>query len=82
MSNNVSNNHPLINNSNQYFYEKKYISISSEDRDFSKYPNSAEFEILFPQEYLMIYVPFAKIEIFIFPFSINPSYSLLNTNLL
>ena len=54
MSNNVSNNHPLINNSNQYFYEKKYISISSEDRDFSKYPNSAEFEILFPQEYLNV----------------------------
>ena len=54
MSHNVSNNHPIINNSNQYFYEKKYISISSEDRDISKYPNSSEFEILFPQEYLNV----------------------------
>jgi hypothetical protein len=54
MSHNVSNNHPIINNSNQYFYEKKYISISSEDRDISKYPNSSEFEIFFPQEYLNV----------------------------
>ena len=53
-NNNLSNNHPLIDNSNQYFYEKKYISISSEDRDCSKYPNSSEFEILFPQEYLNV----------------------------
>lgn len=52
--NNVYNNHPLINNSNQYFYEKKYVSIHSEDRDFSKYPNSAEFEIMLPQELLNI----------------------------
>ena len=32
MSFNTFNNHPLIPNSNQYFYEKKYISIHSEDR--------------------------------------------------
>lgn len=54
MSNTLFNNHPLINNSNQYFYEKKYISISSVDRDFAKYPNSAEFEVTFPQEYLNV----------------------------
>jgi hypothetical protein len=54
MSNTLFNNHPLINNSNQYFYEKKYISISSEDRDYTKFPNSAEFEIFLPQEYLNI----------------------------
>ena len=54
MSYTLSNNHPLINNSNQYFYEKKYISISSEDRDYTKFPNSAEFEIFLPQEYLNI----------------------------
>lgn len=46
--------HPLIKNANQYFYEKKYISIHSEDRDITKYPNSSEFEIILPQEYLNV----------------------------
>jgi len=54
MSYTVFNNHPLIKNSNQYFFEKKYVSINSEDRDITKYPSSAEFEILLPQEYLNI----------------------------
>ena len=54
MSNTVFNNHPLINNSNQYFLEKKYLSVHSEDRDITKYPNSSEFEILLPQEYLNV----------------------------
>jgi hypothetical protein len=54
MSNTIFNNHPLIKNSNQYFLEKKYISINSEDRDVTKYPNSAEFEMLLPQEYLNV----------------------------
>jgi len=54
MSNTVFNNHPLIKNTNQYFLEKKYISINSEDRDITKYPSSAEFEILLPQEYLNV----------------------------
>ncbi len=54
MSNTVFNNHQLIKNSNQYFLEKKYISISSEDRDVTKYPSSSEFEMLLPQEYLNV----------------------------
>lgn len=53
-NNNVFNNHPIIRNSNQYFYEKRYVTISSEDRDITKYPNSSEFEILLPQEYLNV----------------------------
>jgi hypothetical protein len=53
-NNNNNNNHPLIENSNQYFSERKYLSIHSEDRDFLKYPNSSEFEILLPQEYLNV----------------------------
>jgi hypothetical protein len=52
--NTVFNNHPLIKNSNQYFFEKKFVSIHSEDRDITKFPNSAEFEIFFPQEYLNV----------------------------
>ena len=52
--NNIFNNHQLIKNSNQYFLEKKYLSIHSEDRDITKYPNSSEFEIILPQEYLNV----------------------------
>jgi hypothetical protein len=54
MNKNISNHRPLTENSNQYFLEKKFISISSEDRDITKYPNSAEFEMLLPQEYLNV----------------------------
>ena len=35
----LNNNHPIIPNSNQYYFEKKYISIHSEDRDVIKYRN-------------------------------------------
>ncbi len=35
MSKHVFNGHPLIDNSNQYFFEKKFISIHSEDRDIT-----------------------------------------------
>ena len=69
MSNNVFNNHQLIRNSNQYFIEKKYISISSEDRDILKYPNSSEFEIFLPQEYLN--VASARLHSWSFPSNYN-----------
>ena len=42
---NLSSSHPLIPNSNQYYIDKKYVSIHSEDRDIIKYPRSGEFEI-------------------------------------
>jgi len=50
----LNNNHPLIPNSNEYFFERKYLSIHSEDRDVLKYPNSSEFEIQLPQDYVNI----------------------------
>ena len=53
-NNTLFNNHPIISNSNQYFYEKKYVSVHSEDRDYTKFPSSAEFEIKLPQELLNI----------------------------
>jgi hypothetical protein len=37
--------HPLITNSQQYVFQKKFISIHSEDRDILKYPISSSFEI-------------------------------------
>ena len=51
---NLNDNHPLIPNSNQYFLEKKYVSIHSEDRDVFKYRNPAQFEIELPQDYLNV----------------------------
>jgi hypothetical protein len=50
----LNNNHPLIPNSNQYLFERKFVSINSEDRDLTKYPNSSEFEIELPQDYVNV----------------------------
>jgi len=77
MSSTVFNNHPLINNSNQYFYEKKYISIHSEDRDLDKYPNSSIFEITLPQDYLNIAA--ARLYSWSFPSNYNV-FSVFNYN--
>ncbi len=49
-----NNNHPIIPNSNQYFLDRKFVSINSEDRDMKKYPVSSEFEIELPQDYLNV----------------------------
>jgi hypothetical protein len=51
---NLNNNHQLIPNSNQYYIDKKYVSIHSEDRDILKYRNASEFEIELPQDYLNV----------------------------
>ena len=51
---NTSTSHPLIPNSNQYYIDKKYVSIHSEDRDIVRYPNSTDFEIEFPQDYVNV----------------------------
>jgi len=48
---NVSTNHPLIPNAQQYMFEQKFVSVHSEDRDVVKYPSSSEFEIELPQDY-------------------------------
>ena len=48
---NVDTNHPLIPNSQEYMYERQFVSINSEDRDVIKYPNSSEFIIELPQDY-------------------------------
>jgi hypothetical protein len=50
----LNNNHPLIPNANQYYFEKKYVSIHSEDRDVLRFPKSSEFEIELPQDYLNV----------------------------
>jgi hypothetical protein len=50
----LNNNHPIIPNANQYYFEKKYVSIHSEDRDALKYRNPSSFEIELPQDYLNV----------------------------
>ena len=51
---NVNQTHPLIPNSQNYTFYKKYVSIHSEDRDFVKYPSSSSFEIELPEDYLNV----------------------------
>jgi len=49
MYNNVNVNHPLIHRENTYVSIKKNVSIHSDDRDKSKWPNASEFEVELPQ---------------------------------
>jgi len=51
---NLNTTHPLIPNENSYLYEKKYVSITSQDRDILKYPNPSNFEIELPQDYVNV----------------------------
>jgi hypothetical protein len=62
---NVSVNHPLIENSQDYALIKKYVSIHSIDRDFLKYPNAALFEIELPED--MLNVSVVKLADYSFP---------------
>lgn len=52
-SNNVKTytGHPLIANKQDYMVYHKYVTINSEDRDITKFPNASEFEIELPQDY-------------------------------
>ena len=79
MNKNVFNNHPIIPNANQYFYESKYISIHSQDRDPTKYPNSAQFEIELPQDYVNV----ASARLYSWAFPANYSvFSIFNFNVI
>jgi len=75
---NTSSTHPLIPNANQYYIERKYVSIHSEDRDILKYPNSSEFEIELPQDYLNVHS--AKLSTWSFPANYNV-FSPVNFNI-
>ena len=48
---NLSTNHPIIPNAQEYMFETKYLSINSSDINTNKYPNIASFEIELPQDY-------------------------------
>ena len=51
---NINDTHPLIPNSQNYTFYKKYVSVHSEDRDYIKFPNSSSFEIELPEDYLNV----------------------------
>jgi hypothetical protein len=80
MNKTLFNNHQLINNSDQYFYEKRYLSVNSEDRDYIRFPNSNEFEILLPQVYLNVVS--AKLSSWAFPANYNVFSPLNNYNII
>jgi hypothetical protein len=66
---NVSTNNPLIPNSNEYMYEKQFVSIHSEDRNVLKYPLPSEFEIELPQDYCNVVG--VKLDTWSFPSNYN-----------
>jgi hypothetical protein len=74
---NVNTTHPLIPNSQEYVFYKKYISIHSEDRDVTKYPNASEFEIELPEDYLN--VAGIRLSQWTFPSNYN-TFSMTNAN--
>jgi hypothetical protein len=76
---NVNRTHPLIENAQQYFYYKKYVSIHSEDRDIIKYPMSSSFEIDMPED--MNNVLGVSLSTWTFPSNYD-TFSELNANIL
>ena len=74
---NVNQNHPLIPSSQEYIYVDKFVSIHSEDRDLTKYPNASEFEIEMPEDLLNV----AAIKLIQWTFPANYStFSVSNNN--
>ena len=64
---NINTSHPLIPNSQEYIYYKKYVSIHSEDRDMLRYPNSSFFEIELPEDLVNV----ASLRLFDWAFPCN-----------
>lgn len=70
-------NHTILGNPPSVMYQKKYVSIHSEDRDISKYPNSAEFDIEVPED--ITNVSSMRLVNWAFPSNYN-TFSELNSN--
>lgn len=49
MNFNLNNNQPLIRNQQNYYLDRKLITIHTEDRDSNKWPNENNFEITLPE---------------------------------
>jgi hypothetical protein len=76
---NVNTSHPLIPNSQEYMFYKKFVSIHSEDRDIINFPNSTDFEIELPED--INNVSSMKLVQWTFPSNYN-TFSASNNNIL
>jgi hypothetical protein len=75
---NVNTSHPILTNSQEVVYQRKYVSIHSEDRDMLKFPKSSEFEIEMPED--MNNVSSIRLANWTFPANYS-TFSLLNENI-
>lgn len=75
---NTNTTYPLIPNSNEYMIENRIVSIHSEDRDVTKYPNSCNFEIELPDDYLNVST--VKLGDYTFPANYN-TFSVSQANI-
>lgn len=75
---NVNTNHPLIPNPQEVLYQRKYVSIHSEDRDMIKFPNSSEFDIEMPED--IVNVLSLRLSNWTFPANYS-TFSALNSNI-
>lgn len=46
---NVNNEHQLIRRQNTYVLDRKLVTIHSQDRDVSQWPNANHFEVTLPK---------------------------------
>jgi len=74
---NFNTSTPIIQQSKEYMYYRKYVSIHSEDRNILQYPNSGEFEIDIPED--LSDVASLRLVSWNFPSSYNV-FSTLNNN--
>ena len=51
---NLGSSKPLINREQNYVLDRKLLSVHSEDRDITKWPNSNTFEIVLPETILNV----------------------------
>lgn len=75
---NVNQNHPIQQSSQEYINVDKFVSIHSEDRDLTKFPNSNEFEIELPEDLLNVVA--IKLDQWSFPSNYN-AFSYVNDNI-
>jgi hypothetical protein len=51
---NLGSSKPLINREQNYVLDRKLVTVHSEDRDITKWPNSNTFEIMLPETLLAV----------------------------
>ena len=51
---NLGSSKPLINREQNYVLDRKVVTVHSEDRDITKWPNSNTFEIMLPETLLFV----------------------------